>query len=89
MKTIGLRLALYFGLTILLACVGIGVFAISYSSYILEEAAERTLPVYGNGTARLVENSSKLNGHLGHNSAAECDSRTQLAGAEVSFEQRS
>jgi diguanylate cyclase (GGDEF)-like protein/PAS domain S-box-containing protein len=59
MKTIGLRLALYFGLTILLACVGIGVFAISYSSYILEEAAERTLPVYGNGTARLVENSLK------------------------------
>lgn len=57
MKTIGLRLALYFGLTILLACAGIGIFVFSYSSQILEEASESVLLVRAEGTARIIEKS--------------------------------
>ena len=57
MKTIGLRLALYFGLTILLACAGIGIFVFSYSSQIVEEASEGVLLVRAEGTARIIEKS--------------------------------
>ena len=62
MKTISLRLAWYFGLTIFLACVGIGVFVFSYSTHVLEEAVESTVPVYAEGTAALIGNS--LNAQL-------------------------
>lgn len=57
MKTIGRRLALYFGLTILLACAGIGIFVFIYSAQFLEEASESVLLVSAEGTARIIEKS--------------------------------
>lgn len=59
MKTIGRRLALYFGLTVVLACVGIGIVVYNYSSQVVEKATERVLPEYAESTARLMESSIK------------------------------
>lgn len=60
MKSIGRRLMIYFGLTILLACVGVGLIAYSSSSRVLERSAEQVLPEYASNTARYLENSIYL-----------------------------
>jgi len=59
MKTIGRRLAVYFGLTVVLACVAIGIVVYNYSTQILEKATERTFPEFAESTARFMESSIK------------------------------
>lgn len=56
MKTIGRRLMTYFGLTVLLACLGMGMIAYSSSSQVLEGTAEQVLPVYAYNAASYMEN---------------------------------
>lgn len=57
MKSIGRRLVLYFGLTVVLACVGLCIVVYNYSARALEEALESTFPEYAESSARIMETS--------------------------------
>lgn len=59
MKSIGHRLALYFGLMVVLACVGFGILVYNYTTRTLIEAASLTFPEYAKTSAYIIDSSLK------------------------------
>lgn len=59
MKSIGRRLSMYFGLMVVLACVGFGILVYNYTTRTLIEAASLTFPEYAKTSAYIIDSSLK------------------------------